>query len=156
MRKIIVKFRARIVNRFKTHPYFVIKPLWGRQRGLMRLSKSLFDNAKWALSFCQMSLMESWINIRSKVHIYASYEIAKFISWQPDKRRVSFFHIVNWFKNLLIRLFTVAWHGCKRVRDAAFFLIIMLVTFAATLLKPQKYVSSRTIQKCVEHVSTST
>ena len=44
----------------------------------------------------------------------------------------------------------------KRVRDAAFFLIIMLVTFAATLLKPQKYVSSRTIQKCVEHVSTST
>ena len=46
--------------------------------------------------------------------------------------------------------------SCKRVRDAAFFLIIMLVTFAATLLKPQKYVSSRTIQKCVEHVSTST
>ena len=46
--------------------------------------------------------------------------------------------------------------ACKRVRDAAFFLIIMLVTFAATLLKPQKYVSSRTIQKCVEHVSTST
>ena len=44
----------------------------------------------------------------------------------------------------------------KRVRDAAFFLIIMLVTFAATLLKLQKYVSSRTIQKCVEHVSTST
>ena len=44
----------------------------------------------------------------------------------------------------------------KCVRDAAFFLIIMLVTFAATLLKPQKYVSSRTIQKCVEHVSTST
>ena len=44
----------------------------------------------------------------------------------------------------------------KRVRDAASFLIIMLVTFAATLLKPQKYVSSRTIQKCVEHVSTST
>lgn len=44
----------------------------------------------------------------------------------------------------------------KRIRDAAFFLIIMLVTFAATLLKPQKYVSSRTIQKCVEHVSTST
>ena len=47
-------------------------------------------------------------------------------------------------------------HKSKRVRDAAFFLIIMLVTFAATLLKPQKYVSSRTIQKCVEHVSTST
>ncbi|WP_419558759.1 hypothetical protein, partial [Prevotella sp.] len=38
----------------------------------------------------------------------------------------------------------------KRIRDAAFFLIIMLVTFAATLLKPQNYVSSRTIQKCVE------
>ncbi|WP_294793709.1 hypothetical protein, partial [Prevotella sp.] len=33
---------------------------------------------------------------------------------------------------------------CKRIRDAAFFLIIMLVTFAATLLKPQNYVSSRT------------
>ena len=47
-------------------------------------------------------------------------------------------------------------NDCKRVRDAAFFLIIMLVTFAATLLNPQKYVSSRTIQKCVEHVSTST
>ena len=45
---------------------------------------------------------------------------------------------------------------CKRIRDAAFFLIIMFVTFAATLLKPQNYVSSRTIQKCVEHVSTST
>ena len=44
----------------------------------------------------------------------------------------------------------------KRIRDAAFFLIIMLFTFAATLLKPQNYVSSRTIQKCVEHVSTST
>ena len=44
----------------------------------------------------------------------------------------------------------------KRIRDAAFFLIIMLFTFAATLLKSQNYVSSRTIQKCVEHVSTST
>ena len=44
----------------------------------------------------------------------------------------------------------------KRVRDAAFFFIIMLVTFAATLLKPQKYVSSRTIQKCLENVSTIT
>ena len=48
------------------------------------------------------------------------------------------------------------WSNGKRVRDAAFFFIIMLVTFAATLLKPQKYVSSRTIQKCVEHVYTST
>ena len=47
-------------------------------------------------------------------------------------------------------------NSSKRIRDAAFFLIIMLVTFAATLLKPQNYVSSRTIQKCVEHVSTST
>ena len=44
----------------------------------------------------------------------------------------------------------------KRVRDAAFFLTIMFVTFAATLLKPQNYVSSRTIRKCVEQVSTST
>ena len=50
----------------------------------------------------------------------------------------------------------IAWNDGKRIRDAAFFLIIMLVTFAATLLNPQKYVSSRTIQKCVEHVSTST
>ncbi len=49
-----------------------------------------------------------------------------------------------------------SWVYGKRIRDAAFFLIIMLVTFAATLLNPQKYVSSRTIQKCVEHVSTST
>ena len=46
--------------------------------------------------------------------------------------------------------------GGKRVRDAAFFLTIMFVTFAATLLKPQNYVSSRTIRKCVEQVSTST
>ena len=44
----------------------------------------------------------------------------------------------------------------KRVRDAAFFLTIMFVTFAATLIKPQNYVSSRTIRKCVEQVSTST
>lgn len=51
---------------------------------------------------------------------------------------------------------TLVISNSKRVRDAAFFFIIMLVTFAATLLKPQKYVSSRTIQKCVEHVSTST
>ena len=51
---------------------------------------------------------------------------------------------------------TVRLSDSKRVRDAAFFFIIMLVTFAATLLNPQKYVSSRTIQKCVEHVSTST
>ena len=50
----------------------------------------------------------------------------------------------------------ITFNTCKRIRDAAFFLIIMLVTFAATLLNPQKYVSSRTIQKCVEHVSTST
>ena len=55
-----------------------------------------------------------------------------------------------------LKLLDVYQNGRKRVRDAAFFLIIMLVTFAATLLKPQKYVSSRTIQKCVEHVSTST
>ena len=27
----------------------------------------------------------------------------------------------------------ILWTNCKRVRDAAFFLIIMLVTFAATL-----------------------
>ena len=41
--------------------------------------------------------------------------------------------------------FSVLIEKRKRVRDAAFFLIIMLVTFAATLLKPQNYVSSRTI-----------
>ena len=56
----------------------------------------------------------------------------------------------------LMKVFKVSFFMGKRVRDAAFFFIIMLVTFAATLLKPQKYVSSRTIQKCVEHVSTST
>ena len=49
-----------------------------------------------------------------------------------------------------------SWTYGKRIRDAAFFLIIMLFTFAATLLKSQNYVSSRTIRKCVEHVSTST
>ena len=58
-------------------------------------------------------------------------------------------------KEYLNKLISAEGNG-KRIRDAAFFLIIMLVTFAATLLKPQKYVSSRTIQKCVEHVSTST
>ena len=59
--------------------------------------------------------------------------------------------------SLTVQFFDTTVHFlCKRVRDAAFFFIIMLVTFAATLLKPQKYVSSRTIQKCVEHVSTST
>ena len=56
-----------------------------------------------------------------------------------------------------LQIFTISViYLCKRIRDAAFFFIIMLVTFAATLLKPQNYVSSRTIQKCVEHVSTST
>ena len=51
---------------------------------------------------------------------------------------------------------TLVISNIKRVRDAALFFIIMLVTFASTLLNPQKYVSSRTIQMCVEHVSTST
>ena len=55
-----------------------------------------------------------------------------------------------------VEMATASMHEGKRIRDAAFFLIIMLFTFAATLLKSQKYVSSRTIQKCVEHVSTST
>ena len=58
------------------------------------------------------------------------------------------------FYTLIVPL--LSYNSGKRIRDAAFFLIIMLVTFAATLLKPQNYVSSRTIQKCVEHVSTST
>ena len=74
--------------------------------------------------------MENRINIRSKAYIYALNEVLNLF---PDHQGIG-----------------------KRIRDAAFFLIIMLVTFAATLLKPQKYVSSRTIQKCVEHVSTST
>ena len=108
--EILVNIWACVFNKSWKHPWFVIKPLWGRQRGLMSSSKSLFDNAIKALSFCQMGLMEKWINIRAEVHIYASYEMAKFIPWPPDKRRASFFHIVNWFKNLLIRLFTVAWH----------------------------------------------
>ena len=63
---------------------------------------------------------------------------------------------MNFFLQNNITIVTMQDSNCKRVRDAAFFFIIMLVTFAATLLKPQKYVSSRTIQKCVEHVSTST
>lgn len=68
--------------------------------------------------------------------------------------------IFNWFISqfsyLAAESVTHSMKSGKRIRDAAFFLIIMLVTFAATLLKPQNYVSSRTIQKCVEHVSTST
>ena len=70
-----------------------------------------------------------------------------------DSETFSFFHIVGWLKKPPDPSF---YRSGKRIRDAAFFLIIMLVTFAATLLNPQKYVSSRTIQKCVEHVSTST
>ena len=46
----------------------------------MSSSKSLFDNVKWALSFCQMGLTGNRINIRSKVHIYASYKMAKLFS----------------------------------------------------------------------------
>ena len=41
----------------------------------MRLSKSLFDNAIKALSFCQMGLMENRINIRLKAYIYALNEV---------------------------------------------------------------------------------
>ena len=70
-------------------------------------------------------------------------------SWTYDTKVMDF--DFNLFYFTLFLLFY-----CKRIRDAAFFFIIMLVTFAATLLKPQNYVSSRTIQKCVEHVSTST
>ena len=66
--------------------------------------------------------------------------------WKKETRRLSGGQEIN---------LAISSDG-KRVRDSAFFLIIMLVTFAATLLKPQKYVSSRTIQKCLEHVSTST
>ena len=46
----------------------------------MRLSKSLFDNAIKALSFCQMGLMVNCINIRPKAYIYAMNEEAEFIS----------------------------------------------------------------------------
>ena len=41
----------------------------------MRLSKSLFENAIKALSFCQMGLMENRINIRLKAYIYALNEV---------------------------------------------------------------------------------
>ena len=37
----------------------------------MRLSKSLFDNAIKALSFCQMGLMGNCINMHAEAHIYA-------------------------------------------------------------------------------------
>ena len=37
--------------------------------------------------------------------------MSKFIPWPPDKRRASFFHIVNWFKNFQI--------SRKRFRDAS-------------------------------------
>ena len=56
----------------------------------------------------------------------------------------------------MVKIRLLSGKDSKRIRDAAFFFIIMLFTFAATLLKSQNYVSSRTIQKCVEHVSTST
>ena len=46
----------------------------------MRLSKSLFDNAIKALSFCQMGLTRNCINIRPEVHIYALSEVTEFIS----------------------------------------------------------------------------
>ena len=73
------------------------------------------------------------------------------------KLRLSIISILLFSKNILQGAsITLTSQMRKRIRDAAFFLIIMLVTFAATLLNPQKYVSSRTIQKCVEHVSTST
>ena len=68
-------------------------------------------------------------------------------------RMTDFFHKKNFYA---CNLWDIKSIERKRIRDAAFFFIIMLVTFAATLLKPQNYVSSRTIQKCVEHVSTST
>ena len=45
----------------------------------MRLSKGLFDNAIKALSFCQMGLTRNRINIRPKVHIYASDKEAEFL-----------------------------------------------------------------------------
>ena len=56
----------------------------------MRLSKSLFDNATKALSFCQMGLTRNCINIRPEVHIYA------------------LFHIVGWFNNFQIILFSAS------------------------------------------------
>ena len=81
------------------HPCFVIKPLWGRQRGLMRLSKSLFDNAIKALSFCQMGLMGNWINIRPK---------CIFMHWM---------RWLNLFPDHQISLL----HWGKRIRDASIY-----------------------------------
>ena len=93
--------------------------------------------------------------------------VSGYLFMSPDKEFSVGHKLRSVFRSLVVPylIFTLAMafpkavaHGSdgKRVRDAAFFLIIMLVTFAATLLNPQKYVSSRTIQKCVEHVSTST
>ena len=44
----------------------------------MRLSKSLFDNAIKALSFCQMGLTRNCMNIQPKAYIYASDKLAVF------------------------------------------------------------------------------
>ena len=89
----------------------------------MRLSKSLFDNAIKALSFCQMGLMGNCINIRSNAYIYASDKEAEFILWPLEKRRASFFHIVGWLKNLQIRHFAIAWHRGNAYGCSPFFCI---------------------------------
>ena len=90
--------------------------------------------------------------------IYASDNLAYLCGLEPEQLMEAGYqmyidHVPDADLQMLLE---VNKKGCKRIREAAFFLIIMLVTFAATLLKPQNYVSSRTIQKCVEHVSTST
>ena len=107
--------------------------------------KELFSEdlhiANWGRRYAEMELLATEERLISMLSAIASERYKELLEKEPD---------------LLQRLPLGSIATCKRVRDAAFFLIIMLVTFAATLLKPQKYVSSRTIQKCVEHVSTST
>ena len=70
--EILVNIWACVFNKSWKHPWFVIKPLWGRQRASLRLSKSLFEDVIKALSFCHLGLMGKWINIRAKVHIYTT------------------------------------------------------------------------------------
>ena len=123
------------------HEFFVDGKLWNKPRRLWRLADTIF-------AFLMLNTMSSAHNkiIGAKFSSFERFELIRLctvgyvIFWRSVMKSDS-------QKSRFLR---------KRVRDAAFFLIIMLVTFAATLLKPQNYVSSRTIWKCVEHVSTST
>ena len=69
--KLWLNFEHELLISFKLYPCFVIMPLWGRQRGSLRLSNGPNEDAIWALSYCQMGLMRRWINIRLEVSVYA-------------------------------------------------------------------------------------